>query len=213
MQQSNPTKWLIHSYEGCGAAEVKRPMPEMLREGLNHLDRIPFSPDGSRLPAAAWAGHIVSHYDRLPTLLVFVPAGVDKKSTLFWATGISTARATAPDFGAYSSGLSTVMPADLQSSFCASLWPLIKQARDFDRPCPERVVGLGDADSAYYATAARIKAVPLDVWKQLQALLNDKTTALATAKGLSYSWHILFGEKTMLKPPLVHFHFPREDRK
>ena len=47
-----PTKWLIHSYEGCGAAEIKRPMPEMLREGLNHLDRIPFD---SALPQiAAW---------------------------------------------------------------------------------------------------------------------------------------------------------------
>ncbi len=41
LAQPEVTKWLVHSYEHCGLADVKRPMLEMLREGLNHHDRVP----------------------------------------------------------------------------------------------------------------------------------------------------------------------------
>jgi len=204
--QPKPTKWLIHSYEGCGAAEVKRPMPEMLREGLNHLDRIPFGSDGTLQAAGAWARHIVAHYHKLPTLVIFIPPDISPDSTLMWKDGISRSLATSPEFGVWASTQASEMPADVHPTFCASLWPLVKKARGFDRPCPDRVVGMGDATTAYYVQAARIKAVPLPVWQQIQRLLLDKDTSAVTARMLSFSWHIFFGEKAMLKQPQVNFH-------
>ena len=49
-------------------------MLEMLREGLNHHDRIPH-PTGA-LPLSSWVRHIVDNYKRLPDYLFFAPAAV-----------------------------------------------------------------------------------------------------------------------------------------
>uniref|UniRef100_A0A7S3WE82 NAD(P)-binding domain-containing protein n=1 Tax=Emiliania huxleyi TaxID=2903 RepID=A0A7S3WE82_EMIHU len=199
-----PTKWLIHSYEGCGAAEIKRPMPEMLREGLNHLDRIPFD---SALPQiAAWLRHIAAHYAKLPPVVVFVPPNVPAASPLLAADGLSGALVAAKDFGAWGRH-PTDMPRSMRDDFCAKLWPLVQQGRRSHRPCPERVVGMGPtATAAYYASAQTVRAVPLTVWQALLAAVSDKSTGAATATMLSYSMHIFFGEKAMLKPGLVHSH-------
>ena len=256
-----PTKWLIHSYEGCGAAEIKRPMPEMLREGLNHLDRIPFDsalpqiaawlrcartrarshrppllpseresaresereserererererePQGftpqSRPPAPhAPSRHIAAHYAKLPPVVVFVPPNVPAASPLLAADGLSGALVAAKDFGAWGRH-PTDMPRSMRDDFCAKLWPLVQQGRRSHRPCPERVVGMGPtATAAYYASAQTVRAVPLAVWQALLAAVSDKSTGAATATMLSYSMHIFFGEKAMLKPGLVHSH-------
>ena len=62
------------------------------------------------------------------------------------------------------------------------------------------------ATAAYYASAQTVRAVPLAVWQALLAAVSDKSTGAATATMLSYSMHIFFGEKAMLKPGLVHSH-------
>jgi len=204
--QPKPTKWLVHSYEGCGAAAVKRPMPEMLREGLNHLDRVPLAADGLP-PDAAWVRHIVGHHAKLPPVVVFAPPDLSATSSLVSAGGLPAALAESPDFGAWGAAGASNMPAELHATFCQTLWPLIKQARSFDRPCPDRVVGMGsEGSTAYYVAAARIKGVPLPVWQKLLQLLLDKNSNDAVAKALGYSWHIFFGERAMLKPGQVRKH-------
>ena len=82
--QPEQTKWLVHGYERCGVAEVKRPMAEMLREALNHHDRIPH--DGNRLPLSSWVKHIVTHYHKLTLgddaeYVFFTPAAVPTSQT------------------------------------------------------------------------------------------------------------------------------------
>merc|ERR1712087_216511 len=81
------TKWLIHSYEHCGVADHKRPMLEMLREGMDHVDRIPHSPQA--FGPSGWVRHMMSRLPdakgkqigKLPDLLVFVRGTVPADSS------------------------------------------------------------------------------------------------------------------------------------
>jgi hypothetical protein len=102
------TKWLIHGYEHCGVAEVKRPMLEMLREGLNHHDRIPH-PTHS-LPLSGWVRHIVAHYKKLPDYVFFAPASIPTTSTVFSATALMQTAQQSRDFGMWGSHV-VEMPA------------------------------------------------------------------------------------------------------
>jgi hypothetical protein len=81
LAQPATTKWLIHGYETCGFAKVKRPMLGMLREGLNHHDRIPHDSNG--FAVSGWVRHIVAHYHKLPELLLFTKPDTPAESRVF----------------------------------------------------------------------------------------------------------------------------------
>ena len=181
------TKWLIHGYETCGVAEVKRPMLEMLREGLNHHDRIPHKAHAP--PLSAWVKHIVTKYETLPELLFFAPASVEPSSSLFSPSAVVDAT-KGSDFAVFGSHV-VEMPASMHTSFCAKLWPHTAKARK--RSCPERVVTM--ANAVMLASRQRIRAVPLATW---QALLELASESPESAQLLFYGWHLFFGEAAVL---------------
>ena len=183
------TKWLIHGYERCGVAEVKRPMLEMLREGLNHHDRIPHTPKA--LPLSAWVKHIVQHYRKLPEYVFFAPASVPTSSSVFSASALTQTLKASRDFGMWGSHV-VEMPAALQSAFCARLWPFAVKAHK--RACPERVVTM--ADAVPMVSKRRILNVPLPTWKALDAMLA--TQDAQAEQLLAYGWHLLFGQPAVL---------------
>ena len=95
------TKWLVHGYEQCGVAEVKRPMLEMLREALNHHDRIPHPAHSLRL--SVWVRHIVAHYHKLPEYVFFTPTSVPTVSSVFSAQALTQTMQSSRDFGMWGS--------------------------------------------------------------------------------------------------------------
>jgi len=108
LAQPSTTKWLIHGYETCGYANVKRPMLGMLREGLNHHDRIPHDTKGFAI--SGWVRHIVAHYHKLPDLLFFTKPDTPAASRVFLPRGkgsIQDALAESPDFSLWGAHLSS----------------------------------------------------------------------------------------------------------
>ena len=96
----------------------------MLREGLNHADRIPYH---SRAEAAAtdntsksWARHIKAHYKKLPDYLVFTRDGLSDGSSLFGDGGLPKAIRDGDDFGMW--GTKEVeLPRAQRADFCAQV--------------------------------------------------------------------------------------------
>ena len=78
----------------CGVADTKRPMLEMLREALNHHDRIPHQTNSA--PLTAWVKHIVANYKKLPAMLFFTPAVVPASSSVFQPNSITRALEATP---------------------------------------------------------------------------------------------------------------------
>ena len=76
-------------------------MLEMLREALNHHDRIPHA--AHSLPLSAWVHHIVAHYHKLPEFVIFTPASVPTTSSVFTASGLSQTVTQSRDFGMWGS--------------------------------------------------------------------------------------------------------------
>ena len=76
-------------------------MLEMLREALNHHDRIPHA-TGS-LPLSAWVRHIVAHYKKLPEYVFFAPASVPTSSSVFSADALTQTVSSSRDFGMWGS--------------------------------------------------------------------------------------------------------------
>ncbi len=192
VRQKSPTKWLIHSYEVCGAAEKKRPMLEMLREGLNHLDRIPHPSTGS--PYSAWVRHIVAREKKaLPNILVFVRGGQRAASPPFGGhNGITQALKRNPDFGIWG-GARIELPDSLRDEWCSLIW---KSVHPGER-CPSNVATLDN--SVLYASEKGIRATPATFWTKLLNLLSSEATAKQTEKLLDYGFHVLVGGEAVVK--------------
>mmetsp|Transcript_55662 Transcript_55662/g.121179 ORF Transcript_55662/g.121179 Transcript_55662/m.121179 type:complete len:1186 (+) Transcript_55662:218-3775(+) len=196
------TKWLMHSYEHCGVANVKRPMLEMLREGLDHLDRIPHG-NGTH-PQSGWARHLVAHYHKLPDRVVFVRGSVPDDSSAFSKEkGVASVAVQAADFHMWGSH-SSELPLKLRGEFCASVWPLVQRARDFKKPCPERVVSM--SNSLFVASRRRLLATPKDVWMALGALLSDAEAKPDAGALVDYAWHLLLGQPAVLQAKIMSQH-------
>ena len=185
------TKWLIHGYERCGVAEVKRPMMEMLREALNHHDRIPYANGGEKPPHAAWVRHIVNNYKRLPEYVFFAPPSVPATSSVFSPGTLIGTMQSSPDFGIWGSHV-VEMPNAMYAGFCAKVWPFAHKARR--KSCPERVVTM--ADAVTMVSRRRIENVPLETWKSLLAIVE--ADGGKHAELLGYGWHLLFGQPAVL---------------
>ncbi|KAL1530285.1 hypothetical protein AB1Y20_001196 [Prymnesium parvum] len=209
--QPEDTKWLIHGYEVCGFAKVKRPMHEMLREGLNHHDRIPHPMADSAptpFPVSGWVRHIIAHYKRLPDILFFAPSDVPASSRLFSSAGrgsIIAAMKESADFGMWGTRI-VDMPAAMHTTFCKVVWPLTARAekRKLKRSCPERVVTM--AEPVILVSKSRILNTPLETWKKVLSLLEDATAGKGNDELFSFGWHLLFGQGTVLPPRFMHEH-------
>jgi len=189
-------KWLIHGYESCGVADIKRPMLEMLREGLNHHDRIPHG--GNKLPLSAWVKHIVEHYGKLRAgadaeYIFFAPASVSSASNVFSVSALQQTLKSSPDFGMWGSHV-VEMPAALHTEFCAKVWPFAAKARK--RSCPERVVTM--ADAVTMVSRRRILNVHLETWKALLKLVEGPNAEPINEQLLAFGWHQLFGQPAVL---------------
>jgi len=187
------TKWLIHGYERCGVADIKRPMKEMLREGLNHHDRVPHAFHAP--PLSAWVKHIFSRYKTLPDMLFFAPATVSTSSKVFSPSAVSEAMAgSGGEFAVWGSHV-IEMPESLHTAFCAKIWPFAKKART--RGCPERVVTM--ADSVVMVSRRRVQMLSQTSWKQLYDLVSTPDAAgAANEQLLAYGWHLLLGQPAVL---------------
>jgi len=164
-------------------------MLEMLREGLNHHDRIPHTTHA--LPLSAWVKHIVAHYKKLPEYVFFAPAVVPTSSSVFSAGALVQTLKTSRDFGMWGSHI-VEMPAALHTEFCAKLWPFAKKAHK--RSCPERVVTM--ADAVTMVSKRRILDVPIETWRALGKLLAAGSPVHEQL--LAYGWHLLFGQPAVL---------------
>lgn len=213
--QPSDTKWLIHGYEVCGLGQIKRPMLEMLREGLNHHDRIPHPMDNTApapLAASGWVRHIVAHYNKLPDIVFFTPSIVPKTSRVFDASGrasIGAVMRDSPEFGMWGSRV-VDMPAAMHTSFCDVMWPLIQTTerqsggKARKRSCPERVVTM--AEPLMFVSKRRILSTPKETWAQVLRLLDNKDTKAANDELIKFAWHMLFGQAAVLQPRFMHEH-------
>jgi len=192
------TKWLAHGYERCGVADVKRPMMEMLREGLNHHDRIPHVTRSP--PLSAWVRHIVAHYDKLPEHIFFAPAQVPTSSNVFKPQSLAQSVRAAPDFGVWGSQV-VEMPETMHTAFCAKIWPFAAKARK--RGCPERIVTM--ADAVMMVSRRRIQAIPKAMWKSILALVDDPNET-DNEQLLLYGWHVLVGQPAVMAHRTVSRH-------
>jgi len=201
------TKWLIHSYEHCGVADRKRPMLEMLREGMDHVDRIPHSPTAFGM--SGWVRHIMSRLPdakgkqvgKLPELLIFVRGSLPADSA---ALGTERGIASVKDVEFAMWGTHVVeLPHSLQPTFCKLLWPLVLRAKDTRKQCPERVVTM--ANSLFTASRKRVEATPRDVWADLLKLLEDQSSH-NNEQLVDFAWHLLLGEKAVLQSRLMAQH-------
>lgn len=186
------TKWLIHGYERCGVAEIKRPMKEMLREGLNHHDRIPHL---TNLPGiSSWIQHIIMHYKKLPEKIFFTPATVSESSKVFRPSALIETIGSSEGFAVWGSQVME-MPSALRDAFCTRLWPFATRARK--RSCPERVVTM--ADAVVMLSRERIQKLSLQSWKQLFNLVSTAdATGLENEQLLVFGWHLLLGQPAVL---------------
>ena len=201
--QPTETAWLVHSYEHCGAADVKRPMVEMLREGLNHLDRIPYH---SRVEAAAvdntsktWARHIKAHYKKLPDYVLLTREGLSDGSSLFGDGGVAKAIGQGDGFAMWGSR-QVELPRRKHADYCAQVYKLINRRK---RACPERVVAM--EDSAILVSARLIRAVPEWVWESVAERLDGSQSA-AIGSLMEFGWHVLFGQNAVLQAGQMHSH-------
>jgi len=210
--QSAWTKWLVHGYEHCGVAKVKRPMLEMLREGLNHHDRIPHPMADNAptpFPVSGWARHIIAHWKKLPDGIFFAPATVPSTSPVFSASGagsIAAALAESPDFAMWGSRVID-MPASLHTTFCDVVWPLVSrhvEKRKLKRSCPERVVTM--AEPLLYVSKRRLQQTSLETWQKVLSLLSDATANKGHDELFKFGWHMLFGQGAVLQPRFMHEH-------
>jgi len=205
--QPATTKWLVHGYEHCGFANVKRPMLEMLREGLNHHDRVPAAPDG--LASAGWVRHIVAHYHKLPELLFFARPDIPADSRVFLKDGkgsIQEALAESPDFSLWGSHV-VELPANLRDAWCAKVWKLASQSANVKarkRGCPERVVTMSSA--AMYVSKRRLLQTPLNTWRQLLELLDSKQLDAGNDALMDFGWHVFFGQPAVLQGRFMQRH-------
>jgi len=195
------TKWLVHSYEECGMADSKRPMLEMLREGLDHLDRIPHKAPGR--PQSGWVRHILAHYRKLPNLLVFVRGNVPASSAAFAAKSIETALAKMGEFHMWGTHMAE-LPSGMRPLFCKKIWPLVQRARSFSKSCPERVLTM--ASSLFFASRKRIHAVPEAVWQEVAALLAEPANGEDLGQLIDFAWHMLLGQPAVLQGRLMSTH-------
>jgi hypothetical protein len=193
----------VHGYERCGVADVKRPMLEMLREGLNHHDRIP-QPSSSHA-VSGWLRHIVAHYAKLPERLFFAAGSTPASSSLFASQDpITRALADSDDFGIWGTAAAE-MPESMRAAFCAEVWPIAKEVakRGGHRDCPAHVTGMSDA--MMYASRGRILAVPKVSWAKLASLLEG-AQGKAHADMLGHAWHTMLGEPAALAKKVKHQH-------
>ena len=189
-------KWLIHGYETCGVAEVKRPMLEMLREGLNHHDRIPHTM--SKLPLSGWVKHVVDHYAKLSVgddaeYVFFTPATLPTTSSVFSSRTLQQAMRQKTDFSVWGSHV-IEMPSSLHTEFCARVWVHTPKARK--RSCPERVVTM--ADAVTMVSRRKILNVPLSTWKALLGLVSGPSATPEGEQLIRFGWHLLFGQPPVL---------------
>lgn len=186
------TKWLVHGYERCGIADIKRPMKEMLREGLNHHDRVPHATNAPAL--SAWLKHIVSRYQKLPEFLLFAPPSVASSSRVFNPTALSESAAGSAEFAVWGSHV-VEMPESIHAAFCAKIWPFVKKART--RSCPDRVVTM--ADAVFMVSRRKVHSLSPQTWKQLHDLVASADAAgAANEQLLVYGWHMLLGQPAVL---------------
>ena len=207
LAQPATTKWLIHGYETCGFAKVKRPMLGMLREGLNHHDRVPHDTKG--LPVSGWVRHIVAHYHKLPELLFFTKPDTPADSRVFLPQGkgsIQEALAESPDFSLWGTHV-LELPEALKAAWCANVWPLVSSAKPRKRSCPERVVTMSGA--LLYASKRRIMQTPLNTWRKVLALLDDAEAKAGNEVLLEHGWHLLFGQPAVLQGRFMQRHLPQ----
>jgi len=192
------TKWLIHGYERCGIAEVKRPMKEMLREALNHHDRIPHPTNSPAI--SSWLRHIVMNYKKLPERVFFAPAVVSHSSSVFTSNVVLQAIQNSPDFGIWGSQV-VEMPHKLHEAFCSKIWPFAAKARK--RSCPDRVVAM--ADAVVMVTKRRIQTIDSASWKMLADLVDGPSKA-ENEQLLFFGWHIILGQPAVLTHRAVSRH-------
>jgi len=185
------TKWLVHGYERCGAADVKRPMKEMLREGLNHHDRIPHATKSP--PLSAWVRHIIYHYSKLPEMVFLAPASVPPSSNVFRSEVISQAvRGSKSDFGIWGSHV-IEMPENMRTAYCSKMWQYAAKSRK--RGCPERIVSM--ADAVFMVSRERIHSISPETWKSILKLVDEPAEA-ENEQMLLYSWHLLLGQPAVM---------------
>jgi len=194
---SRETKWLVHGYERCGAADVKRPMKEMLREGLNHHDRIPHVMKSP--PLSAWVRHIATNWRKLPEFVFFAPAQVPSSSNVFRSQVVSQA-ARSGDFGVWGSHV-IEMPETMRTVFCSKFWPFAAKARK--RGCPERIVTM--ADAVMMVSRSRIHKIPESDWNSILKLV-DEPSETDNEQVLLYSWHLLLGQPAVMAHRTVSRH-------
>jgi len=206
------TKWLVHGYEHCGVGKVKRPMLEMLREGLNHHDRIPHPMSDSAptpFPISGWVRHILAHWKKLPDGVFFAPASVPLTSPVFSPSGagsIAAAMTESEDFAMWGSRVID-MPASLHTTFCDVVWPLVSrhgEKRKLKRSCPERVVTM--AEPLIYVSKRRLLQTPYETWQKVLTLVDDAAADKGNDELLKYGWHLLFGQGAVLQPRFMHEH-------
>merc|ERR1719502_163920 len=184
-------------------------MFEMLREGLNHHDRIPA--DGKGFPILGWVKHIIAHYKKLPPVVFFTRESVPKESRAFSKDGmgsIQAAQRELPDFAMWGSYV-VEMPSSLHDAFCAKIWPLAQTiSKKLSRKgCPERVVSM--ANSMMMVSKERLTATPLATWKAVAALLDDVQSDAGNDQLLDFGWHVLFGQNPLLQPRFMQRHWRR----
>ena len=207
LSQAATTKWLVHGYEHCGYADVKRPMLEMLREGLNHHDRIPTP--GAAFPAYGWVRHIVAHYHKLPELLFFAKPDVPTDSRVFLKEGkgsIPEALAESPDFSLWGTHV-VELPAALHEQWCAKVWPLAASGaspKARKRGCPERVVTM--SGPLMYVSKRRVVQTPLNTWRKVLELLDSSTQDAGNDVLMDFAWHVFFGQPPVLQGRFMQRH-------
>ena len=198
--QLSEVKWLVHGYERCGVAETKRPMAEMLREGLNHHDRIPHAL-GTLL--SGWVRHIVAHYAKLPQTLYLLGALPTRGSGPLSSREIAAAREASADFGVWGSGVARMTDA-MRADFCARLWPLVpegsKARRDGDE-CPSSLASTSEPQ--FFVSRRRVLGTGLATWRKLLALLEHPTEAERNEKLLRHSLHVFLGQPPHLPQRLM----------
>jgi len=179
-------------------------MLEMLREGLNHHDRVPHDTQG--LPLSGWVRHIVAHYHKLPELLFFARPDAPPDSRVFHGQGkgsIQDALAESPDFSLW--GTAPVeLPAALHAAWCAAVWPLVSSVKPRKRSCPERVATMSGA--MMYVSKRRILMTPLNTWRKVLALLDDAALHSGNEVLLDHGWHMLFGQPAVLQNRFMQRH-------
>lgn len=160
------TKFFIHSYERCGVADKKRGMRDMLYEGINHLDRIPFGAHSSNV--SAFAHHIVQHYAKLPDRLLFVKGGFaaaqlgPQEAARAWLEKEGSGAGTIVDASAASAARDVPLAAGLCDTYKA-----VTGAAD----CPS-TASVDGSWSGLVVSRSAVLAVPKERWQAALAALS-----------------------------------------